>query len=253
MNPLSPDARTERRLAICLALLAGYVDGYGLRAFATYVSFMSGNTTQTGVLTGQGKLAAALPSGLAILFFVAGSFAGTWLTHSGQRHSRRLLFGVVSTLLAVVIGLTQFAALDTVVGIATLSLAMGMMNTTLSRVGGEPVSLTFVTGDLNRVGSHLTLAINRAPLPDAQGPWDTHLRRAVLLASVWASFLTGAVLSGVATSYFGVQTLLPPFLVVLTLALFGSPGESHEIGPDISGAAESHRPQLPQSCHSRHC
>ncbi|HEY0551302.1 MAG TPA: DUF1275 family protein, partial [Verrucomicrobiae bacterium] len=45
---LSPDARAERRLAIQLALIAGYVDAYGFLAYGTYVSFMSGNTTQTG-------------------------------------------------------------------------------------------------------------------------------------------------------------------------------------------------------------
>src|SRR5271168_1732150 len=59
---LSPDARSESTLAICLALIAGYVDAYGLIALGVYVSFMSGNTTQTGSLTGQGKVAAALPS-----------------------------------------------------------------------------------------------------------------------------------------------------------------------------------------------
>src|SRR5437868_6023604 len=219
MKLLSPHAQTERRLAICLALIAGYVDAYGLRAFATFVSFMSGNTTQTGVLTGQGKLTAALPSALALVFFVAGSFVGTWLTHSGRHYSRGLLFGVVSTLLAVVIGLTELGALDAAAGIATLSLTMGMVNSTLSRVGGESVSLTFVTGDLNRIGSHLALAVKRAPLPDAQGLWDTHLRRAGLLASVWAGFLSGAALSGAATSYFGVRALLPPLLILLALAL----------------------------------
>jgi hypothetical protein len=35
---LSPDARAERRLAICLALIAGYVDAYGLIALGVYVS-----------------------------------------------------------------------------------------------------------------------------------------------------------------------------------------------------------------------
>jgi uncharacterized membrane protein YoaK (UPF0700 family) len=228
MKLLSPDARAERRLAICLALIAGYVDAYGLIALGTYVSFMSGNTTQTGSMTGQGKLAAALPSALAIVFFLVGSFAGTWLTHSGLRQSRRLLVGVVSTLLAVIIGVTQLGSLDAEVGIATLSLAMGLMNTTLSHVGAEPVSLTFVTGTLNKLGRHLALAVRRAPLPDAQGPWDTHLRRACLMASVWAGFLTGAVLSGAANSYFGVRTLLPPFLVLLALALFSGTDEQHD-------------------------
>jgi uncharacterized membrane protein YoaK (UPF0700 family) len=223
MKLLSPDARAERRLAICLALIAGYVDAYGLIALGVYVSFMSGNTTQTGSLTGQGNVAAALPSALAIVFFLFGSFAGTWLTHSGLRHSRRLVFGAVSSLLAVIIGVTQLGWLDAEVGIAALSLAMGLMNTTLSHVGAEPVSLTFVTGTLNKLGHHLALSVWRAPLADAQGPWDTHLRRAGLLASVWAGFLTGTVLSAAAIWYFGVWALLAPVLILLALALFSSP------------------------------
>jgi uncharacterized membrane protein YoaK (UPF0700 family) len=236
MKLLSPDARGERRLAVCLALVAGYVDAYALRAFATYVSFMSGNTTYTGALTGQGKLASALYSALAIVFFVAGSFAGTWLTHCGRRPSRRLLFGVVSTLLAVVIGLTEFGGLGAATGVAILSLTMGMLNTTLSRVGGEPVSLTFVTGDLNRIGSHLALSATQAPLPVAQGPWDTHLRRASLLASVWTGFLAGAVLCGAASSYFGVAALLAPLLTLLALALFtGAEERSWATAPGESG------------------
>ena len=48
---LSPDARAETSLAICLALTAGYVDAYGLTALGTYVSFMSGNTTHGDLLT----------------------------------------------------------------------------------------------------------------------------------------------------------------------------------------------------------
>jgi uncharacterized membrane protein YoaK (UPF0700 family) len=223
MKLLSSDARAERRLAICLALVAGYVDAYGFIALGVYVSFMSGNTTQTGSLTGQGNVAAALPSALAIVFFLFGSFAGNWLSHSGLRQSRRLLFGAVSALLAVIIGVTQLGWLDAKAGIAALCLAMGLMNTTLSRVGAEPVSLTFVTGALNKLGQHLALCVRRAPLADAQGPWDTHLRRAGLLASVWAGFLTGAVLSAAAFAYFGVWVLFAPFLILLALALFSSP------------------------------
>jgi uncharacterized membrane protein YoaK (UPF0700 family) len=85
------------------------------------------------------------------------------------------------------------------------------------------VSLTFVTGTLNKLGHHLALSVWRAPLADPQGPWDTHLRRAGLLASVWAGFLTGAVLSAAAIWYVGVWVLLAPLLILLALALFGSP------------------------------
>jgi uncharacterized membrane protein YoaK (UPF0700 family) len=105
--------------------------------------------------------------------------------------------------------------------IAMLGLAMGLLNSTQSHIGPEPVSLTFVTGTLSKVGNHLAMAVRRAPLPDAQGPWDTHLRRAALMASAWAGFLAGAIISGAASLYFGVWVLLPPFLIVLALALFG--------------------------------
>lgn len=211
---------TARWLALCLALIAGYVDGYALRTFATFVSFMSGNTTHAGIQSGEGKFAAALPFALAIVFFVAGCFTGTWFNQSGRPHSRRLLFAAVAVLLAAVIGFTQLGALDALAGIAILSFAMGMLTTAQSRVGAEPVHLTFLTGDLNRIGSHLALALQHAPLPDAQGPWDTHLHRAALLATVWVSFLGGAVLSAAAAVSFGALALLPPVGVLLGLAVF---------------------------------
>jgi uncharacterized membrane protein YoaK (UPF0700 family) len=222
---LSPEARAERRLAICQALIAGYVDAYGLTAYGVFVSFMSGNTTQAGCMTGQGRLPAVLPPALAIVFFIAGSFAGTWLTHSSVRYSRQVLFGAIAVLLAVNIGDKQLGepAGHAEFCIAALSLAMGLMNTTLSRIGAEPVSLTFVTGTLNRIGRHLALAVRQSPLSDAQGPWDTHFRRAGLMASVWGGFLTGAIVSAAATLHFGVWVLLPPVLILLTLALVGVP------------------------------
>jgi uncharacterized membrane protein YoaK (UPF0700 family) len=226
---LSPDAREQRRLAIWLALIAGYVDAYALIAYGVYVSFMSGNTTQTGSMIGRGKLLVAFPSAVAILFFVVGSFAGTWLTKSTFRNSRQVRFSVIAAVLAMIMVGTHFGdlALHPEVIIAMLGLAMGLLNSTQSHIGPEPVSLTFVTGTLNKMGNHLAMAVLRAPLPDAQGQWDTHLRRAALMASVWAGFLTGAIVSGAASLYFGVWVLLPPFLIMLALAVSGGADGTH--------------------------
>ena len=219
--------RAEGRIATALALIAGYVDAYGVVALGVYVSFMSGNTTQTGAQTGQGHFAAALPSAVAIMFFVFGNFAGALLTHSaGLRRSRSLLLGAVATLLAVIIGVTSLVALNAELAIAATSLAMGMMNATQSQVGGQSVSLTFVTGDLARIARHLAMAILRAPVQGARGSWDTHLYRALIVTRVWAGFLTGALLSGAATPRFGVWVLLPPCLILLVLALRSGVGDT---------------------------
>ena len=175
-----PNASSVRRSSaqvVSLAFIAGYVDGYALRLFGTYVSFMSGNTTFAGITLGQGRFFAALPAVLAIVSFLAGSFSGTWFTHSRLRSSRSLLFASSALLLAIFIVLNLHSPHT---GTPFLSFAMGLINPAISRVGSEPVSLTFVTGTLNKIGTHLALASRRIQPSDAEAPWDTHLHRARL-------------------------------------------------------------------------
>ena len=201
-------------------MMAGFIDAYGFITYGVYASFMSGNTTQIGYQSAGGAFGPASLSALAILFFVGGSFAGTLLAQVAGRHARRVAFGVVAVLLTAIVVFWRFGFVSAGAHIATISFAMGVMNIALSRVGAQPVSLTFVTGTLSRVGSNLALALRRAPLPDAQGPWDTHLRRATLLARIWAGFLAGASLSGAATPRFGAWVLLAPVLILAVLAAF---------------------------------
>ena len=205
--------------AVSLALIAGYVDGYALRVFGIFASFMSGNTTITGVNAGQDNFAAALPPALTIFGFVLGSFTGSWVMHSSMRAARRVLFLAAAVLIACCIGLNLHPFGHASLSLSILSVAMGLINPAVSRVGSEPVSLTFVTGTLNKIGNHLALAVRNAPLADAEGPSDTHFSRAALETSVWAGFLTGAILSGVLSHHFGVMELAPAALALLFFAL----------------------------------
>jgi uncharacterized membrane protein YoaK (UPF0700 family) len=220
MKLLLYEPRVQLISAVFLALIAGYLDGYGLLFLGTYVSFMSGNTTFAGLKSGQGNFQAALPPGIAIVFFVTGSFLGNLFTQSRLRHSHRLIFGLMAGLVATVAGLERHGLWNAPAEIAMLSLAMGMMNPALSKVGGEAVSLTFVTGTLNRIGSHLAAAAERKPLQQGQGPGDSHLVRARIDASVWSGFVVGASLAGMAALHFRMWALLPPCVVMIMLSLF---------------------------------
>ena len=222
-------SRSNRKgTAICLALVAGYVDGYGLRVLNNYVSFMSGNTTFAGLEAGQGKLMAALPPGLAIAGFLAGSFVGSWLSHSEYRYAKRLLFVASGGLLALVIVLNFVfnfqGSLNANLGLLILSSAMGLLNPAVPRIGKESLSLTFVTGTLNKIGGHLALAARRERPADAEGAGDTHLRRALLEAYIWAGFLAGAVLSGLAASRLGRFALVPACAALIVVALVNRDG-----------------------------
>src|SRR5258705_9920393 len=202
-------AQRQERLAAGLAMIAGFLDAYGIITYNTYLSFMSGNTTQAGYRTGQGDFGAVWPSAIAIVSLVGGTFAGALLAHSEVRQTRRLVFGVVATSLALIISFTRLGLVPAGIHIAVASLAMGVMNTALSRVGAQSVSLTFVTGTLNRLGTHFALAVKRSPLPeDSQGPWDTHMHRVLALAGIWAGFLVGALLSGGSPPSLGAWAML---------------------------------------------
>src|ERR1700751_715640 len=173
MKLLLYDARAQWASAVFLALIAGYLDGYGLLFLGTYVSFMRGNTTVTGLKSAQGNFQAALPSAVAVLSFVTGSFLGNLLSQSKLRYTHRLIFGVIAGLLATVAGLEWVGPRNAPSEIAMLSLAMGMLNPALSKIGAESVSITFMTGMPSTIGTHLASAGGAKPLAEGQGPGDS--------------------------------------------------------------------------------
>jgi len=205
-------------VAVVLAMIAGYLDGYGLLFLKTYVSFMSGNTTSTGVKLGQYELLAAIPTAIAIVSFVSGSFLGNLLAQSGVRQAHRILFGLIAVALAVVAFLDLATVPNVNFEILLLALAMGMTNPALSKIGAESVSLTFVTGTLSRIGGHLASAVGSKFSKDQKA--DSFLLRAGIEASIWIGFLSGAILSGIAGANFQSWALLPPCVIMLSLGLF---------------------------------
>jgi len=220
MNLPLEKLRGQGELGVGLAMVAGYVDGFGLLTFHMYLSFMSGDTTRAGCGAGRGDFASTIPLVVAIVCFVAGVIVGRLLRESGLRRSRQMILGGVGVVLAAAAGGMKHDWLPDTFWIGTISLAMGTLNTAISRVGNEPLNITFVTGTLSKLGNHLALAILRTLPKNAQGPWDTELRRAGLLASVWAAFLFGAVLAGMATPRLAGWALFQPAIVLFALALF---------------------------------
>lgn len=217
--PLNQEAEQTWHLAM-LALIAGYVDAYTFLNYKVYGSFMSGNTTQTGLNAGEADLATAAYNLLPIPIFIAGVFLGTLLVHSGLGERRRLLFGVVSALLLLGIAVTLWPGLA-LLGIAALSLAMGIMNTSVTSVGAERIGIGYVSGTLNNLARHLAFAWKGTALPGAEGPQDTHARRAALLAGIWTAFVTGALLAGFALPWLAAASLLLPVVILIGFAALG--------------------------------
>jgi uncharacterized membrane protein YoaK (UPF0700 family) len=209
-------------VAGALALVSGYVDSYALINFGVFTSFMSGNTTTGGAQAGHARFGAAGHDLLPIPFFVLGVFLGTLLPRDTQPRPlfQRSIFVAAMLSIAAVAGYSKWPEWS---GIVLLSFAMGILNTTITKVGRQNVSLGFVTGDLNSFGQHLALGIKRMPMADAQGSSDTHWWRATVLASVWSAFLVGAVLGSATTTRLAMWALLLPAVLLLALSLVAPP------------------------------
>jgi uncharacterized membrane protein YoaK (UPF0700 family) len=218
LTPEERAAREESRRAAALALAAGCVDAYALMTFGVFASFMSGNTTSAGVRAGAASATRAAHHFLPIPAFVAGAFVAALLFRDVRRSVRPLsgltLGGLVAGALA-----TALAPRHGWLGVLALAFSMGVLSSTIRRVGGQVLNVGFVTGDLIKLGAHLALAARRAPVSDCQGAWDTHAWRAIVLTRIWACLLAGAVFAGAAGARLGVLVLLLPAAILVAVVL----------------------------------
>ncbi|WP_428307704.1 YoaK family protein [Lacipirellula sp.] len=216
-------SRFSGAAAFAFAGVAGYVDAYALIQFQVYASFMSGNTTRGGVEAASGRFAVAALSLLAIVCFVLGAFIGVTLLHSLNRRAGRTVALIATGLLAAQ------AVLDAVSPLAWLSVAllcvsMGALNATITQIGGQAVNIGYVSGGLHKLAEHLALAWLRLPVDAAEGPHDTHLRRAVLIGGLWAVFLAGAFLGTLAQYYCPRWVLAFPIATLIVAVIFPARG-----------------------------
>jgi len=207
----------QLRTVICLAFIAGFTDAYGFLNFKTYVSFMSGNTTQTGYGLAQFNFQGIKLALMAIFSFSTGIFSGTYVS-AYQWYKKLWTPYVIVSLLLLLYMFTIIFFKNIYYSIIYLSFTMGFLNTALNTIGKQSVNPDFVTGTLNSLAKHLAYWANKLPLSDVQGAWDTHKSRALQLLYVWFAFLTGAFMATVSQPLLGLYTLLVPALMLLVIA-----------------------------------
>ena len=182
-------------LATALTTVAGYVDAIGyLKLGGTYVSFMSGNTTQLGADLGAGEPAKIGTVAEVLGLFLVGVIAGHLLRRAAGGNKQAAVL-VLVTLLLVAAGALQDGGW-TIPAMVAATLAMGAENATFERNGEMNIGLTFVSSTLVKVGDHIADALAGGP------PWGW-----VGPVLRWAGFVGGAALGGFAFGRVGLDAL----------------------------------------------
>ncbi|MBP1164203.1 MULTISPECIES: YoaK family protein [unclassified Chryseobacterium] len=158
---LLPDktVRTQEKLAVFLAFIAGYTDATGLIQWKTYVSFMSGNTTQLGAAVFSEKYDIIISSAMVISFFLAGIYTGTCLSLSKKFRSTKIIFYTVSGIMILYSITDYYEHITNGVSIAVIGFSMGLMNTIVTSVGNQKINTDFVTGTLSSLARTAALFV----------------------------------------------------------------------------------------------
>lgn len=207
----SDSIKMQERLAIFLALIAGFIDATGLIQWKTYVSFMSGNTTSLGTAISTGKFGIIITSVIVISCFLLGIYAGTCLSLWKRIKNQILTFYIVSGILIFYSTIAYFYDINNLSSIAIVGFSMGMMNTIVTSVGNQKVNTDFVTETLN------SLARNTAMLMMTKDKAEKkeYQSNAIHLLLLWIGFLYGAFISPFLLDYFGKWTLMIPALLLM--------------------------------------
>jgi uncharacterized membrane protein YoaK (UPF0700 family) len=172
--------RRNQLLATGLAGLAGFVDATGFVATGGFfLSFMSGNSTRLGVGLASSGGNALIAGGL-ILAFVGGVVTGTLVGRTVRRRRRPAVLGLLAGVLALAAGLAASGWLWP--AFLFTAFAMGTENTVFEADGEVRISLTYMTGNLVKVGQRLASALAGGP----RWTWLPYL-------ALWSAMVGGAV------------------------------------------------------------
>ena len=258
--------RLKSRLAISLSWVAGYTNVILLIACGQTISHQTGNSTHFGNAIGElllghrgAKLDLLLFGGIIGMFLLGAVFSG-FTTEAARRGGRSSKYSLPITVEAILLALLLLILLrhpslsltnpaDRPMLFLTTGLAafaMGLQNATITRISGAVVRTTHLTGVITDFGLELvllwhwyrdkiavegTLRLRRIWFVSRRQP---NLLRALLLASIFGSFLFGVTAGTVLFQTIGPAALLAPvlFLSFIVLRDFFKPiADVREIDP----------------------
>ena len=207
------------RLATLLSLTAGSVNAAGFLGFSVLTTNVTGHAALFAEKASLGDWRTTSVIAVWMALFLAGAISSSLIINligKDQRYSYLIpLLGELGILIMVAV-LGNFYAL----GLAqrqwlagSLLFAMGMQNALVTVISGSVVRTTHLTGTFTDLGIDISDWIT-GRFQDAPGL----RRRMVLKMTIILSFITGAVLGGVAFRKLSFYSFyLPAFLLVLAL------------------------------------
>jgi uncharacterized membrane protein YoaK (UPF0700 family) len=228
--------RVRKTLVLLLSCAAGAVDAASYIGLGhVFAANMTGNTVHLGMATGYGSLVDIGHSGSALLGFLLGVAAGASIVERDDAPTpwpRAVNVALVCELILLAITAVVWAAAGakgppTTDGLLlALGLAMGVQSVTVRRLRIPGVASTYLTGTLTALTAGLVRIALGRPTPAPEAP--TH--GAGLMASVWAIYGGGALITTLVSPHGGAGSLVLP-LALIAIVLVAADRDSRWLLP----------------------
>lgn len=189
----------DRRLAVCLAAIAGAINASAFYSVGFFSANMTGNISTWSGRVALGEWAPALFLFSVALAFIAGAASSTLLIGWGRRRGIARIYGYVVLLEALL--LSGAACLDlwaqdplrTTGLILGLAFSMGLQNALVTRISGARIRTTHVSGIVTDIGIEIATAIDIARGDRTAGPATDNALKLGLHAYTLCAFASGGI------------------------------------------------------------
>ncbi|MFA1625381.1 YoaK family protein [Rhizobium mongolense] len=217
----------DRKLASCLAAIAGALNAAAFYAVGFFSANMTGNISTFSDHIAVGAWISALFYLAIIVTFILGATVSTLLINAGRRRNIHAIYAysiLTEGILLAILGcadlwlLGEWRAPVLVIGLAFL---MGLQNAVVTRISNARVRTTHISGMATDVGIELGMAFDI--LRGRERPSEAQYDRAKLLLHVQTilAFLFGGILGVLVYRSAGGLLLIATAALLLAIAMAG--------------------------------
>ncbi|MEX2694871.1 YoaK family protein [Rhizobium mongolense] len=217
----------DRKLASCLAAIAGALNAAAFYAVGFFSANMTGNISTFSDHIAVGAWISALFYLAIIVTFILGATVSTLLINAGRRRNVNAIYAysiLTEGILLAILGcadlwlLGEWRAPVLVIGLAFL---MGLQNAVVTRISNARVRTTHISGMATDVGIELGMAFDI--LRGRERPSEAQYDRAKLLLHVQTilAFLFGGILGVLVYRSAGGLLLIATAALLLAIAMAG--------------------------------
>ncbi len=235
-------------IALLMTWTAGFIDLVGfLSLYGIYISHMSGNTVAMARHISRLEWIGFVRRGWPIFTFIFGLILGAFIYDVEKRRNVAVRFpatlGLETLLIAIFIiagagnefkaDIPPQPAFKFFVMVAMLTIAMGLQNVSIRKVGGLNVYTTFVTGSLVKFAESISEYLfwvrdrtrgrfrSRILKVLRVSPRQLSVQHGSLTFALWATYLIGGISGGVATLRWELLGMLGPLFVLASITAYG--------------------------------